>query len=150
MSHKALSRLFLSVFCVVAVLTGPALADENQPQDATIAVSPKDIDKIWERVNLTPEQRKQMLVLRTKFKQQADALKTQINLTQVEFKRQVAAPASNTMRLQALLQHKLTLEAQLQKAALDCFVAMKQLLTDEQRVALQRALLPNTVIPTYR
>lgn len=141
MTHKALSRLFLGVFCLGVILTVPALADENLPQDAGVSAGLKDSGKIWSGLGLSQEQSKQINDIRRKFTQQALTLKQQIASVHLELSRQLAAPASNPARLDALLQQQIALQSQLQKASLDSFVAMKKVLTDQQRVALQRALI---------
>src|SRR5690348_4343479 len=134
--HKHMTRLALGALFVLGTVSAPAFAQTQPQQPAAAPAGPIDYNKL----NLTPDQVKKLNILRLDYNKRAITLKAQIQLKQLDIQKQLMSPAANPSLVRKLMQEKLTLEAQLQKASLEQFLAFKKMLTPEQLVKLPQAV----------
>lgn len=137
MINKHMSRLALSaLFVLGAAYTSPAFAQSQPQQPAAAPAGAIDFTKL----NLTPEQTKKLNLMRLDFNKKAIKLKAEIQLKQIEIQRELMKPAANPSLVRKLMQDKLAMESQLQKASLEQFLAFKKMLTPEQLAKLPQAI----------
>lgn len=139
MFPKVFSARLLTLCVLGLIWQAPMLAEEGS-QPLLAAAPAKNLDKLLQSLQLTPEQAKAINRIRRQYNQLAAILKPQILALHQELEARLAAPVTNPAVLQKLMQQQLALQNQLQKASLDSFIAIKVLLTDSQRVALYQAL----------
>lgn len=141
MIKQTAKKVSLMVACSLFMVMGTQVA----PADAantlhTPKSSPKAKGAInWKALNLSPNQVKNINLLRLNFNQVAIKLKADIKIKKIEIEKQLLAPAANPKRLNKLLQEQLTLESKLQKASLQNFLAIKKILTPKQLMMLPKA-----------
>jgi hypothetical protein len=132
-----MSRLALGALIVLGTATTAPVYAQTQPQQPAAApAGPIDFSKL----NLTPDQTKKLNLLRLDYNKKAIKLKADIQLKQLDIQKQLMSPAANPTLVRKLMQEKLALESQLQKASLEQFLAFKKMLTPEQLVKLPQAI----------
>lgn len=119
----------------LTVFTSSSWAKDSPDKPVVV---PSTID--WKSLELTPEQIKQINLLRLEFNKKAVRLKAEAQLKQLEIQKQLMSPATNPVLVRKLLQEKLAIESRLQAESLDHFLAIRKLLTPEQLVKLPQAL----------
>ncbi|HEY9840991.1 MAG: Spy/CpxP family protein refolding chaperone [Candidatus Sericytochromatia bacterium] len=137
---KRLCQVAFSALIVFGVVSAPAFAEEPVQQTVIPSAKPVDMNKIWPLLGLSPDQSKAISEIRKKYDTEAAAFKQQLLSKQAELNRQLAAPASNPILLHRLMDENLALESRLKISALNSFIAMKGILTDAQKVVMQREI----------
>lgn len=137
MMRKKMSLLALSALMVFGAASAPAFAETTTPQQPAAAPSgPINFAKL----DLTGDQVKKLNILRLDYNKQAIKLKADMQLKQIEIQRQLMSPAVNPDVVRRLMAEKLAIDAQLQKLAVEQFLAFKKMLTPEQLAKLPGAM----------
>lgn len=144
-----MKKALIYSFCLAGLTlaaTLPAAATEI-PVGLSAATTAKPIDwtKVYANLNLSTEQAERINQIRELFDKQAKFLKDQIKAKQGQIQGQLNAGAPSTSRLTTLMNEKLALESQLQKAALDSFLAIQKVLTPQQLAQLRDQLKKNNM-----
>jgi len=121
---------------VLGAASAPAFADTTTPQQTAAPSGPINFAKL----NLTSDQVKKLNILRLDYNKAAIKLKADIQLKQIEIQRQLMSPAVNPDVVRRLMAEKLAIDAQLQKLAMEQFLAFKKMLTTEQLAKLPGAM----------
>lgn len=123
----------------------PAAAEVPLVLAAAPTAKPKPIDwaQVYAKLDLSSAQAQRINEIRELFDKQAKFLKGQIQAKQSQIQGQLNAGGDNPTRLHSLLNEKIALENQLQKAALDSFLAIQKVLTPQQLARLQQELNKN-------
>lgn len=140
--RKKMSLAALCALMVFGAASAPAFADTTTPQQTTAAPS-GPIN--FALLNLTGDQVKKLNILRLDYNKSAIKLKADIQLKQIEIQRQLMSPAVNPDVVRRLMAEKLAIDSQLQKLAVEQFLAFKKMLTPEQLAKLPGAMTVNTV-----
>lgn len=138
MLNKIAVQVALSALFSFGALMAPAMADTATPTQKPAAAPSGTIN--WDILNLTPDQVKQINIIRINYSKKAIQLKADIKLKQLDIQNQLMSPAPNPSLVRKLLQEKLAKESELQAASLESFLAIKKLLTPEQLVILPKAV----------
>ena len=141
MIGKKMSLAALCALMVFGAASAPAFADPTTPQQTAAPSGTINFAKL----NLTSDQVKKLNILRLDYNKAAIKLKADIQLKQIEIQRQLMSPAVNTDVVRRLMAEKLAIDSQLQKLAVEQFLAFKKMLTPQQLALLPGAMTVNTV-----